>query len=111
MREFLVPALSVVTPLSVVPLTVIIFYLRAIREHHEGWHRDLIRRIESLERRGSEYERRLRHIHRDYTAKEEWLRESLYTRHLIQKLIGQSARRPTDFTPTEGNPVSPGDAE
>lgn len=41
--------LTVLTPLVAVPLTVITFYLRSLREHQLSWHGELVRRIESVE--------------------------------------------------------------
>ena len=41
--------LAVLTPLVAVPLTVITFYLRSLREHQVTWHSELVRRFETVE--------------------------------------------------------------
>jgi len=63
--------LAVLTPLVAVPLTVITFYLRSLREHQLTWHSDLLRRIEAAETVTSELRERLSDFERDYTSKQE----------------------------------------
>jgi hypothetical protein len=78
--------LTVLTPLVAVPLTVITFYLRSLREHQVSWHAELVRRVESLEGTATELRRSIADFERDYTTKEEWLRECMQARQALQQL-------------------------
>jgi hypothetical protein len=80
------PLLAVLTPLVAVPLTVITFYLRSLREHQVTWQADVLRRIEANETVTHELRGRLAEFERDYASKEEWLREGIASRHQIERL-------------------------
>ena len=67
--------LGVLTPLVAVPLTVITFYLRSLREHQVSWHAEFISRVQVVEGSTSDLRAMLREFERDYTKKEELLRE------------------------------------
>lgn len=84
--------LTILTPLVAVPLTVITFYLRSLREHQLSWHADLIRRVESIEMSMAELRRALADFERDYTTKEEWLRESTIARGTLERLKESTIR-------------------
>ena len=77
--------LAVLTPLVAVPLTVITFYLRSLREHQVTWHAELVRRIETVEATLGAVRKTLAEFERDYTTKEEWLRECMATRQALQQ--------------------------
>ena len=87
--------LTILTPLVAVPLTVITFYLRSLREHQVSWHADLIRRVESLELSTTELRRVLADFERDYTSKEEWLRECTLARGTFEQLKESTIRMET----------------
>lgn len=87
--------LTILTPLVAVPLTVITFYLRSLREHQLSWHADLIRRVESIEMSMAELRRALADFERDYTTKEEWLRESTIARGTLERLKESTVRMET----------------
>lgn len=87
--------LTILTPLVAVPLTVITFYLRSLREHQVSWHADLIRRVESIEMSMAELRRALADFERDYTTKEEWLRESTIARGTLERLKESTVRMET----------------
>jgi len=73
-------------PLVGVPLTMIALYLRAIREaqvHHEVADGRRMGVVEADVRRVGE---RLDEVERNYTTKEEWLRESLHARQQLERL-------------------------
>jgi len=78
--------LTVLTPLAAVPLTVITFYLRSIREQQMSWHTQWVRRLEAAEASMAELRRTLSEFERDYAAKEEWLRECMYARRKLEQL-------------------------
>ncbi len=84
--------LTVLTPLVAVPLTVITFYLRSLREHQLSWHGELVRRIESVEGSTLELRKVMGEFERDYTTKEEWLRESMYARRMLEQWMETAAR-------------------
>ena len=84
--------LTVLTPLVAVPLTVITFYLRSVREHQISWHGELVRRVESLEGTATELRKSIADFERDYTTKEEWLRECMHARQGLQRLTETTVR-------------------
>lgn len=90
--ETVVPLLSVLTPLVGVPLTLITFYLRSLREHQVSWHADQVRRLDAVETAARELRATMREFERDYTTKEEWLRECMQARRTLARLVRVSAR-------------------
>lgn len=84
--------LSIVTPLVVVPLTIITFHLRSIREHQVTWQAQMLRRVEATESATTEFRRTLAGWEREYTTKEEWLREGMYTRRVLENLRESTIR-------------------
>ena len=78
------PLLTVLTPLVAVPLTVITFYLRSLREQQVSWHRELSQRVAVVERALTEARKAVDDFERDYTTKEEWLRECMFARRAIE---------------------------
>jgi hypothetical protein len=87
--------LTILTPLVAVPLTVITFYLRSLREHQVSRHADLARRVEAAESNLSELRRMLAEFERDYTTKEEWLRECMLARRSLEHLNEAAVRTDT----------------
>lgn len=84
--------LGIVLPLVVVPLTVMLFYLRAVREHQTVKHREIGRMMESCRQEMSELRRTVSLIERDFATKEEWLRESMLARQTMERLTENLAR-------------------
>lgn len=84
--------LSVLTPLVVVPLTVITFYLRSMREHQLSWHAALVRRVDAMEDGIAEIRKSIKDLEREYTTKEEWLRECMQTRRLLEHATDAAVR-------------------
>lgn len=80
------PALGLVTPLVAVPLTLITFYLRSMREHQMAAHVQFERRVEACESRIAETNRALADCAREFATKEEWLRETMYARKMLDEL-------------------------
>ena len=95
--------LAVLTPLVVVPLTVITFYLRSLREHQVLWHEALVRRVELLEKAVTDLRKTLMNFEGDYTGKEEWLRECMHTRRVLEQLIEATARLETTVSSCRPN--------
>ena len=79
--------LGVVAPLIAVPLTFITLYLRSLREHQLTKHRELAHRIERVEEALSRHTAAISQMERDFTTKEEWLRETTHARHRLERLV------------------------
>ena len=84
--EYLAATLAVLTPLIGVPLTVILFYLKGLREQGRDRHGALVRRMDLLEAALGHARLQLTALQRDQTTKEEWLRETMWTRNRIEQL-------------------------
>jgi len=89
--------LSVLTPLVLVPLTVITFYLRSMREHQLSWHAALVRRVDAIEDAVAEVRRSIKDLEREYTTKEEWLRECMHTRRLLERVTDRARHKETAY--------------
>ncbi len=89
--------IAVLAPLVGVPLTVITFYLRGLREQQVGRLADLSQRVDLLEASVNRLAGDLTDIRRDYATKEEWLRESMWARGQIEKLCQSMARAETEL--------------
>lgn len=87
--------LTIATPLVAVPLTVITFYLRSLREHQISWHAELMRRVEIVEGAAVELRKTVTAFERDYTNKEEWLRECMLARRTLEHLTEKAVRMET----------------
>lgn len=100
--------LSVLTPLVLVPLTVIMFYLRSMREHQLSWHAALVRRVDAIEDAVAEVRRSIKELEHEYTTKEEWLRECMHTRRLLERVADRARHMDAaDREPTaDGSRVS-----
>lgn len=83
---------AVFGPLVGVPLTVITFHLKGLRDHQLGRHADLSRRVDVMEAAVQRLEAALAAAVRDGATKEEWLRESLWARSRIERLNAAMAR-------------------
>ena len=121
------PLLTVLTPLVAVPLTVITFYLRALREAQTSFQADLSRRVDALDAASQALHRRLTQFERDYATKEEWLRECMHSRGRLEQLAASAVRlesavehlqddrhdtRPTSLpAPRSSAPASPEDLD
>jgi len=89
--------LAVVTPLVAIPLTVITFYLRSLREHQITWHAELVRRFETIERSTAQVRETVIQFERDYTTKEEWLRECMLARQTLENLSKTAVKLETSM--------------
>jgi len=102
--------LGILTPLVAVPLTVITFYLRSLREHQVTWHTELLRRIEAVEASAVDLRKTLSTFERDYTTKEEWLRECMLARqglaHLTEMTVRLEANLNRNVAGSQCSPVA-----
>src|SRR3989304_5107722 len=90
--------LTVLAPLVAVPLTVITFYLRSIRDHQMSWHSECVRRFETVEASAADLARTVGEFERDYATKEEWLRECMHARRKLEQLGETVVRLETTIT-------------
>lgn len=97
--------LAILTPLVAVPLGVITFSLRALRDQQFHGKRELTRRIEHAESSLRRLDGRVAANERDYATKEDWLRESMLARQNIERLSESFARFEATHT-HNGTPVS-----
>lgn len=86
------PLLTVLTPLVAVPLTMITFYLRSLRDQQSERQSALSRRLDSLEALTDELRCRMIEFERGYTTKEEWLRELIAARGRIERITEKTIR-------------------
>ncbi|MCO6436003.1 MAG: hypothetical protein J5J06_02825 [Phycisphaerae bacterium] len=87
--------IALLTPLIGVPLGLITFYLRSLRENQQSWAAEFRRRIAALEAALRDLRRADADFARDYTTKEEWLRELLHARRLFERLSERTCRLET----------------
>jgi len=92
--------LTLVTPLIAVPLTAMTFYVRSLREQHDAALAGLIRRFEVVDSAVAELRRMLLAFERDYTTKDEWLRECMLARRTLDQLSETAVRLETLFERT-----------
>ena len=85
-------ALAVLTPLVGVPLTAIMFYLKALREQQASRHADVASRLGVLDASAERLRDDVCALHRDGATKEEWLRETMWARGRIEQLTATMTR-------------------
>lgn len=77
---------AVLTPMVVLPLGVITFHLRSLREHHTAWRSELVRRLERTETALHGLAERVADHDRQFTTKEDWIRENMLARRNIEQM-------------------------
>jgi len=86
------PLVAVLAPLAAVPLTLITFYLRSIHEQQVAGHAQLVQRLERAESALAELRKTLGDMERDFATKEEWLRECMHNRRIVERLTESVVR-------------------
>jgi hypothetical protein len=94
--------LAVLGPLLAVQVTVVIFYLRSLREHQVTRDDELSRRMVILEDHVEQSQLRVADIERGYATKEEWLRECMLARQQIDQLMQTMVRVETELEQASG---------
>ena len=84
--------LTVLTPLVAVPLTVITFYLRSLNDQQVNWRGEILRRVERVDTALVDMRATINDFERDYTSKEEWLRECMHARRSLETLTRSTTR-------------------
>ncbi|MCG3138871.1 MAG: hypothetical protein HJJLKODD_02740 [Phycisphaerae bacterium] len=77
---------SVLVPLVGVPLALITMYLRSINDFQVQRYAEIEQRLGSLYESHHLVEQMVREYERNYTTKEEWLREAMHARQQLEKL-------------------------
>lgn len=85
----------VLAPLAAVPLTVVTFHLRTLGEQQRSRQDEIARRVEALDAALASLRQALAETQRDYTGKEEWLRESLAARRQLERITESLTRLET----------------
>jgi len=93
---------GVLAPLVGVPLMMITLYLRAIRDHQASTMSELTRRIDTMEGSMRDLLRSTVDFEREYTTKEEWVRESMLARQRLEKLTEMMTRIETELENGQG---------
>ncbi len=83
---------AVIVPLVSVPLTVLTFYLRSLRESQDARISEVRERLQASEQRLADCREGLCDIQRNYVTKEDWLRELLAVRRRLEALSDAVAR-------------------
>lgn len=86
------PLLTVLTPLVAVPLTMITFYLRALREQQSERQASLSHRLDALDAHMDDLRGRRAEFERGYATKEEWLRELISARGQLDRIAEKTIR-------------------
>ncbi|UCD29607.1 MAG: hypothetical protein JSV03_03755 [Planctomycetota bacterium] len=95
--EQLALLIGVLSPLVGVPLIVISLYLRAIREHQTTTMAEMTHRIETMECSMRDLLKSKADFEREYTTKEEWVRESMLARQRLERLTEMITRIETEL--------------
>ena len=90
--DMMTSLIAVLAPLVGVPLTIITFYLRSLRDDQLNLSQEFRRRVESLDTSAADLRRTMRSFEREYTSKEEWLREYMQTRRQLEQLTHSIVR-------------------
>ncbi|MHC5110340.1 MAG: hypothetical protein ACYTHJ_10730 [Planctomycetota bacterium] len=64
---------SVLTPLFAVPMTVIIFFLKSMKEDQREWQDRWMLRLDAIEQQIGQCKAHLERMERKYVTREEWL--------------------------------------
>ena len=85
-----------------IPLSVMTLYLRAIRDTQVNRDRENSVRLHGVEQHIRSVERQVEGVERDYTTKEEWLRESMLARKQLERLTEMVARMQVRLEDSDG---------
>lgn len=83
---------AVMAPLVGVPLAAMTFYLRSLRENLVLAQAAIVRRLDADEAMLSELRRCVAEAPREFTSKEEWLRELGQTRQTLERVTAATIR-------------------
>jgi len=93
---------AVLGPLVGVPMSVMTIYLRAIRDQQADRDREKTNQLRGLQEQIRNVEKQVEGIERDYTTKEDWLRESMLARKQLERLTEMVARMQARLEDSDG---------
>lgn len=85
-----------------IPLSAIVMYLRAIREEQRMLQVTLARRVEKIEAECRRVDLSVEQVQRNYTTKEEWVRETMLARNQLERLTELMARLQAELESSRG---------
>ncbi len=94
--------IGAVSTLVGIPLTAIVFYLRAIREDQRVAQASIAKRVETIESECRRIDESVDDVERDYTPKEEWIRETMLARKQLGRLTELMARLQAELESSRG---------
>ncbi len=94
--------IGILSPLIGVPLVVITFYLKAIREHQTIGMAEVTHRIDAMEASVRDLLRATAEFEREYATKEEWIRESMLARQQLERLTEMVSRIQAELETGQG---------
>ncbi|MFQ5411614.1 MAG: hypothetical protein ACE5EC_04930 [Phycisphaerae bacterium] len=100
--EWVGTVIGVLSTLVAVPLTAIVFYLRAIREDQRLAQDRLNRSMEKIEAECQRVEASVESVKRRYTTREEWMRETMLARTQLGRLTELMARLQAELESSRG---------
>jgi len=102
MLDHLAVLLSVLAPLVIVPLSVITFYLKSLRDLLRSRHEELAQRVRKQAESLGDLRASVAAFEREYATKEEWLRECLHARRVLERLMITTATLEARWTERAG---------
>lgn len=94
--------IGAVSTLVGIPLTAIVFYLRAIREDQRVAQASIARRVETIESECRRIDESVDDVEREYTPKAEWIRETMLARKQLGRLTELMARLQAELESSRG---------
>jgi hypothetical protein len=92
MYATLTSLVAVLAPLVAAPMGLVVLYLKAVHDGLTERCHELSRQLEGCAERLLRLSDELSAVQRNYTTKEEWLRESLLTRQTLERIRELLAR-------------------
>ncbi|MFQ5425067.1 MAG: hypothetical protein ACE5F9_13960 [Phycisphaerae bacterium] len=100
--QLITTVLAGISALTGVPLTIVVFYLRAIREDQRSTLAGIARRVAIVEADRRCTDRAISDIERSYTTRAEWVRENMLARKQLARLTELLARVETELESSRG---------
>ena len=89
--------IATMVPLLGLPLAIITLYLKTIRDYQVGRCEGIEDRLSHLDAAFHDVTRQVGEFERDFTTKEEWLREAMHARRQLEKLTELVTRIQADI--------------
>ncbi len=100
--EYFSTLIGALSALVGVPLSAIVLYLRAIREDQKSVQANLAGRLDKIETECAKIEAAVEHVERNYTPKDEWVRETMLARNQLGRLTELMARLQSELESSRG---------